>query len=184
MFSAGLLLVCVRTTDLSARGYIFTAWFILVFVCATHCQSRDTSSPHVYNGFGLATDSQPRDTSSPQGHIVFCAENTVWSPFGIFSMCVVEEHTRHIFGRRRGGSSKLINFNHSYSWSTSNLNSHSALHLRPAGRYTRVATRTENSHVLGETVSDFWIDVAGVGSLKKYPCLAACASQRRQSTRR
>ena len=55
---------------------------------------------------------------------------------------------------------------------------HTALHLRPAGRYTRVATRTENSHVLGETIADFGNEVAGVGSLKKYPCPAACASQR------
>ena len=29
-------------------------------------------------------------------------ENTVWSPFGMFSMCVGEEHTRHIFLKEEG----------------------------------------------------------------------------------
>ena len=135
MFSAGLLWgFLLRTTNCKSRETSSLVGLSLFLCAQQNCQSRDTSSPPVYNGFGSATDSQPGDAFAPQVHIVFLrGERSVVSVWNVFQCAVAREHTCHFFWRRRRrGSSKIINFNHRYSRSASNRNSHTALHFRPA----------------------------------------------------
>ena len=101
----------VEDDQMSSKCNRVSAGLLWGFVRTRKCQSRDTL---FMTGLQLflcvrTTECQPGDAFAPQVHIVFYGEDTVWSSFGMFSVCVGEEHVRHIFWRkRRRGSSISI----------------------------------------------------------------------------